>query len=115
MVGNCSVYNDDGTWKGISCSDDLSIKVWDLSERSTGKSCISTIHGHTDVIVECIPFYNDQRKRWNGVSCSWDGTVRVWDLSNGVQERELTDPDWPNCEAVLSCPTVPSYSRARET
>ena len=108
MVGNCSVYNDDGTWKAISCSDDLSIKLWDLSDEAAGTGCLGTIHGHTDVVVECMPFYDDHSKRWYGVSCSWDSTLRVWDLADKVQEREMADPDMAR---LRGCSVMPDGSK----
>ena len=58
----------------ISCSDDSTIKMWDL-----GKSkCVRTLTGHTK-LVRAIKMSPSGAL----VSGSEDGTIKTWDLETG--------------------------------
>lgn len=67
-----------------SCSNDKSIRVWDLS---TGKAEL-TLLGHARS-VSCVAQLRDGRL----CSSSFDRTVRVWDLSDGLCVLALTVTD----------------------
>ena len=61
--------------KGISGSDDNTVRVWDLESGE----CLKVLEGHTD-FVKSVALTPDGRK---AISGSYDKTVRVWDLESG--------------------------------
>ena len=65
----------------VSCSDDKTIKVWDLD---TGK-CLATIKGHTKGIGGIAATFDGSRV----LSASDDGTLKLWNHGTG------------NCNATL--------------
>ena len=60
--------------KLVSCSDDQSVKVWDIKNGFW----LYTLKGHLDTIncIELLP--NDL---W--ISCSNEKTIKIWDLKGG--------------------------------
>ena len=74
----------DGVGYLVSCSSDLTIKVWDPQNEYT---CIKTLHGH-DHAVSSICFLPG-----NGpvriASASRDRTIRIWELNTGYCVRTL--------------------------
>eukprot|EP00040_Diaphanoeca_grandis_P022884 m.123700 g.123700 ORF g.123700 m.123700 type:complete len:892 (+) comp29007_c0_seq1:457-3132(+) len=78
----------------VSCSDDRTIRVWDLA----AQSCLRTLRGHTGVVNNVITT-SDGRI----VSCSEDMSVRIWELSkkapivlNGHRGAVLCIAETPN-------------------
>ena len=67
----------------ISCSDDQTIKIWDLTE----SSCANTLGGHSGVVRSIR--VNSQNN--NLVSCSSDGTIKTWDSKTGECINTVTD------------------------
>ena len=59
----------------VAGSDDLTIKIWELTE---GR-CVKTLKGHTNYVF-CVNF-NPQSNLI--VSGSYDESVRIWDVKNG--------------------------------
>ena len=53
----------------VSCSQDNSIKVWDIANGT----CLSTLNGHTGTVWCVTELKND-----NIVSCSADRFIKVW-------------------------------------
>ena len=64
------VYGD----KLISCSNDYTIKFWDLNQKGKNGKPIKTLEGHTNKVI-CMVVYEDKL-----ISCSEDTTVKIWDL-----------------------------------
>jgi WD40 repeat protein len=60
---------------GASCSDDFSVRVWDLEHRE----CLKTCKGHTGWVVS-VQFVGASHMVLSG---SHDGTARVWDPWSG--------------------------------
>ena len=58
----------------ISCSDDKTIKLWEIIEEQTNYLNLKQIFkGHTDWILQVISIPNDKI-----ISCSYDGSIRIW-------------------------------------
>ena len=110
MVGGCEVYKRDGTnWeerargvageadRALTCSDDRTLRVWNLDDEAGPVRCLHTLRGHSNIIIACCLFRNsgrDAHKRQQyGVSCSADGRIGVWALEDGTCERFLQDTD----------------------
>ena len=66
----------------ISCSDDKTIRIWDLK---TGNE-LKTLTGHTASINGVILSHDGN----NIISCSDDKTIRIWDLKTGNELKTLT-------------------------
>jgi WD40 repeat protein len=66
----------------ITCSDDKSLKVWDMAT----KSCEFDLSGHNDGVHFIIELLNGLI-----ASASDDGTIIIWDLSTKSIVRELTN------------------------
>ena len=71
----------------ISCSNDNTIKFWELDELN---KCTKTLYDHKDYI-EDILIYKDLL-----ISCSFDKTIKIWDLKSGGNNiKTLTEhTDW---------------------
>ena len=69
FITNIIIYED----KLISCSDDKTIKIWNLKDFSKGEV---TLEGHTDWVRNIIT-YGDKL-----ISCSDDTTIKIWNLKD---------------------------------
>ena len=83
-VRDCVVF-DEGT-QALSCSDDGSLRVWDLVAQNCsnygGKSIV--MHGHNrEKLVSCAILQS--RDGWRALSGSAKGTLQVWDLVTGAE------------------------------
>jgi platelet-activating factor acetylhydrolase IB subunit alpha len=84
---NDVVFSPDGRYL-ISCSSDLSIKIWSVE---ADYQCIRTLHGHDNTISSIcyIPTMNLI------ASASRDETVRIWEVATGYCIQTLTGhSDW---------------------
>ncbi|KAF7678007.1 Coatomer subunit beta' [Astathelohania contejeani] len=65
----------------LSCSDDTTIKLWELVEGVPGKlyKIVHTFSGHIHFVMD-VKFYPGDPTRF--VSCSLDQTIKIWSLSN---------------------------------
>lgn len=100
----------------VSCSTDLSIKLWDVSTYA----CLRTLRGH-DHTISAICFVPmpeltagsfDTTKTGTGVdaaiagsqhvlSASRDSTVKLWDVETGFCDHTFSDhSDWVRCLTV---------------
>ncbi len=61
--------------KAVSRSEDMTVRVWDVSSGV----CIKTVEGHTGDVTS-VALSGDGLK---AVSGSEDRTVRVWDITSG--------------------------------
>jgi platelet-activating factor acetylhydrolase IB subunit alpha len=76
-----------------SCSNDLSIKIWNFDTLT----CIKTITGHEHT-VSFVEFSPDSTLLY---SASRDKSIKVWDVSNGNCKKTLSDhSDWVRCLSV---------------
>ena len=66
-VNNFLVYEN----KLISCSNDKTIKIWDLNSYQ----CLQTLEGHTGCVKNILVYQNKL------ISCSYDKTIKIWDLN----------------------------------
>ena len=66
------IYKD----KLISCSNDKTIKIWDLNLEGKRENIkpIKTLEGHTDRVIHMV-IYKDKL-----ISCSFDKTIKIWNL-----------------------------------
>jgi WD40 repeat protein len=73
-------FSSDGKYI-LSCSDDNTIKLWDVSTNIDvyGK-CIKTFIGHTNLVFSA-EFSPDGRSI---LSCSDDNTIKLWDVSTNI-------------------------------
>eukprot|EP00794_Sanderia_malayensis_P018164 gene18164-19977_t len=76
----------------ITCSEDKTIKVWDLDKRLKKAEC----QGHKDTVTHCKLFKNDSRI----VSSSADASLKVWDIADGECLFTCSHEDQ---NTVLSC------------
>ncbi|AYV84508.1 MAG: WD domain-containing protein [Hyperionvirus sp.] len=67
----------------ISCSEDKTIRIWDIQTRS----CLHVLEGHTKPITD-MRF--DEKEV---ISASEDGTVRIWSIATGKEERRFQTID----------------------
>ena len=63
-----------------SCSDDKTIKIWDIESGA----CQSTLTGHNAPVTQ-VEFIDADTV----VSSSNDGTTRAWDVATGTQKAEF--------------------------
>ena len=61
--------------KLISCSNDKTIKIWDLETFE----CLKTLNGHSDRVKKIEKLPNNQI-----LSCSSDHTIKLWDIDLGL-------------------------------
>lgn len=59
----------------VSCSADMSIKLWDFSSYE----CVKTMHGH-DHNVSSVTFMPSGDYL---LSCSRDKTIKMWEVATG--------------------------------
>jgi platelet-activating factor acetylhydrolase IB subunit alpha len=80
--------------KLVSCSNDMTIKIWALVHDYT---CIKTLRGHDHVISD-VKFINNSESI---VSCSRDTTVKVWSSATGFVVHTSTEATaWVRALAV---------------
>lgn len=74
----------------VSCSSDLTIKLWDSTN---AYAILKTLHGHDHTIssVRFVPPRGDL-----AVSCSRDRSIKVWDVLSGYCVRTISGAhnDW---------------------
>ncbi|KAK8808496.1 hypothetical protein WA158_008397 [Blastocystis sp. Blastoise] len=75
-INDILVWDDD---RIITCSDDKTIKVWDLKK----SKCIGTLIGHTSFVKKLVKYHNRL------LSCSFDTTILVWDVDSLAQVNIL--------------------------
>ena len=76
---NCRlVYLPNGNL--ISCTQDKTIKVWDL----TGGECMKKLKGHSDWVLCLLLLINGQL-----ASGSEDNTIKIWDMESGECVKTL--------------------------
>lgn len=115
---NAVTFAPKGTYLA-SCSNDLSIKLWDF----TNYTCLRTLRGHDHTIssVRFLPNAEASSSPTNVsdtpasatgmnaatagcqqlLSASRDATVKVWDVETGFCDQTLSDhSDWVRCLAV---------------
>jgi len=79
-----------------SCSSDMSIKIWDMTDDSF--RCVRTLQGH-DHNVCGVRFFADML-----ISCSRDATIKMWDMNSGFCRKTLHAHDeWVKCISVSAC------------
>ncbi len=76
---NCVNFEEQGRYL-VSCSSDLSIKLWDLNN---DYQCLKTLYGH-DHNVSFVDFL---LKGDFLISCSRDKTMKLWEISTGFCKR----------------------------
>jgi len=84
-VTSISVSSDDQYI--VSGSDDMTIKLWDMSTGKLIRSC----SGHTDKVNDAI-FSSDDRYI---ISCSDDHSVKLWDVMTGKEIRSFAGHTGP--------------------
>jgi WD40 repeat protein len=77
---NCVGFDPTGK-KLVSCSDDKTVRIWDVT---TGEPIGSPLTGHTDCVTQ-VEFIDADTV----VSSSDDGTTRAWDVATGTQKAEF--------------------------
>uniref|UniRef100_A0A8C5MZN3 Apoptotic protease-activating factor 1 n=1 Tax=Leptobrachium leishanense TaxID=445787 RepID=A0A8C5MZN3_9ANUR len=85
----------------VSCSDDCTLRVWDLTNGSSME-----LQGHEEA-VKCFRIFQNSKL----LSWSLDGTVKVWDLVTGRQEKDF----WCHVGTVLSCDISPDATKFSST
>lgn len=89
-------FNDQGT-RLVSCSSDLSVKVWQFED---DYACLKTMHGH-DHSVSSVAFVPATDFV---VSASRDKTIKVWDTQSGYCVRTLDGHEnWVRRVRVSPC------------
>ena len=94
-------FNSDGKLL-VSCSSDLSIKLWD-GERNY--ICVKTLRGHDHNVSQVLfmPSLIDKSKEEHILSCSRDQTIKLWEISSGFCVHTFAGHDsWVRTIAVTS-------------
>ena len=94
--------------KAVSCSDDQTVKIWNVS--SSDMAILATLRGHSSN-VSCAVFHPLLDIV---ISCSEDGTVRVWDLQRYVHLTKYKRPDdrfW----SVAAHPYAPYFAAGHDS
>ena len=68
--------------RGLSCSSDRTIRVWDLSAGTEIER--QRMEGHTDWVMSCCVFTLDGE--WRALSTSRDKTMKFWDLESDTEK-----------------------------
>ncbi len=89
-----AVLSADGK-RALSGSDDKTLILWDLDNRSSLRSCV----GHTAAVMN-VAFSIDGQL---GASGSWDGSARVWELNTG-RELHRFQGKWKGVKCVAFAP-----------
>ena len=76
---NCVVFDPQNPNILASCSNDKTIKIWDI----TSGSCLSTLTGHGAPVTQL-----EFRDATTLVSASDDGTTRFWDVESGAEKGQ---------------------------
>lgn len=71
-VNDCEWFVDNSDSYLITCSDDRTIKIWDVET----EKCLRTLHGHTGFV------FSVKQHPINGIiiSSSFDCTIQMWDV-----------------------------------
>jgi WD40 repeat protein len=77
--------------RGISASDDATLRVWDLESAKE----VLRLTGHSASVMS-VAVTTDGRR---AISGSWDGTVRLWDLDTGKAIRGFKG-SWKTVKSV---------------
>ncbi|XP_014205113.1 lissencephaly-1 homolog isoform X3 [Copidosoma floridanum] len=81
----------------VSCSSDMSIKLWDFQQSF---SCIKTMHGH-DHNVSSVTFTSQGDYV---VSASRDKSIKMWEVTTGYCVKTLTGHrEWVRMARISSC------------
>ena len=83
-----------------SCSDDKTIKIWDIESGS----CLSTLAGHNAPVTQ-VEFIDADTV----VSSSRDGTTRAWDVATGTQKAEFEGNKFSFTKSSGAKQTVGAY------
>jgi hypothetical protein len=94
----CDIFDDPGTIKLVSGSNDGTLKLFDVG---TGQ-CYNTLRGHTGGI-HCVAVIHNTRQVVSGSS---DATLKIWNLSDGECVKtslkgEHGHTDWVHCLSVF--------------
>ena len=94
-------FNGDGNLL-VSCSSDLSIKLWDGDKNYL---CFRTLRGHDHNVSQILfmPNLIDNSKEEHILSCSRDQTIKIWEISTGFCVHTFAGHDsWVRTIAVTS-------------
>lgn len=81
----------------VSCSADMSIKLWDFHQSF---ACVKTMHGH-DHSVSSVAFVPQGDFV---VSASRDKTIKIWEVATGYCVKTLTGHrEWVRMARVSPC------------
>ena len=88
----CICFDNTGKYLA-SCSNDLSIKIWNFDNLT----CIKTLTGHEHTISN-VEFSPDSLWLY---SASRDKNIKVWEVANGSLKKTLSEhTDWVRCLSV---------------
>jgi WD40 repeat protein len=87
--------------KLISCSNDKTIKIWDLDTFE----CLISLNGHSDRIWKIERLPNNQI-----LSCSSDKSIKLWDIDTGVCLKTFNDDQTVCSIKILTEKTFASNS-----
>ena len=81
----------------VSCSSDLSIKLWDFSQSF---SCIKTMHGHNHNVTS-VTFMPQGDFI---ISASRDKNIKIWEVATGYCVKTLIGHrDWVRMARISPC------------
>ena len=82
-INGCHCFQDSNCeWKALSCSDDHTLRMWDISSAVRGVSSraeckeVARLVGHTREVVSCTTF--TEHGRVFAISASRDCWLRIW-------------------------------------
>ena len=99
---SCVNFSNNGKFL-VSCSSDLTVKLWELSEYQ----CAKTFYGHNHSVSWAAFVLDDECI----ISCSRDKTIKLWEIATGFCKRTfLGHEDWvrqvvatPDSKTLASC------------